>query len=63
MSPTEGDESQTRLLFTRNGKNAWVTVRPPSPMDADDEGEAKTRNRTLQKRGTSAERKPSPSVD
>lgn len=57
MSPTPGDESQARLVFTRNGKNSLVTVRSPSPMDADDEGEAKRRNRTLQKRSTSAERK------
>jgi hypothetical protein len=63
MSPTEGDESQARLVFARNGKNSWVTIRSPSPMDADDEGETRKRNRTLQKRATSAERKLPPSVD
>ena len=61
--PNEGDESQTRLAFARNGKNSWVTIRPPSPIDADDEGETRRRNRTLQKKGSSAERKPPPSVD
>jgi len=63
MSPSEGDEPMTHLVFTRNGKNSMVTIRSPSPMDADDEGEAKRRNRTLQKRGASSERKPPPSVD
>lgn len=63
IPPKKTDESQTRLVFTRNGKNSWVTVRPSSPMDADDEGEAKSKSRIMQKKGTSSERKSPQSVE
>jgi len=63
ISPAEGDESQPGLIFTRNSKNSWISVRPLSPMDADDEGEAKRRNRILHKRGLSGERKHPPSAN
>jgi hypothetical protein len=61
--PTEGNGSQSRLVFTRNIKNSWAIFRPPSPMDADDEGETRKKNRTLQKKGSSAERKAPPNGD
>jgi hypothetical protein len=60
---TEGDGSQSRSVFARNIKNSWATFRPPSPMDADDEGETRKKSRTLQKKSSSAERKAPPNGD
>lgn len=57
MSPTDGDGLRQRMPFGRSGKKFRASVRSPSPMDADDEGEPRRRDKYRQRRGSSVERK------
>lgn len=57
MSPTDGDGLRQRLPFGRSGRTPRASVRSPSPMDADDEGEPRRKDKYRQRRGSSLQRK------